>query len=111
MDWDCTLKSVELITEGNEQIDYCHYRCTELIGMDTAPAYIMLHTDASDDRAVLLIAVHACEDRKLEQDADQDRVQRFARKSAVKIYNDICDGMLKHPDIIDLRYIPVIEIG
>lgn len=111
MDWNCNLTSIELVTANDEQRDYCDYRCTEIIGMDTAPAYIMLHTDASDDRAIILIAVHASEDRKVEQEADPDKKERFAEKSARRIYNQILDGMLAHPDIIDLRYITIIEIG
>lgn len=111
MDWNCNLTSIELIIEGNEQMDYCHYRCTELIGMDPAPAYIMLHTDASDDRALILIAVHATEDHAVEQNADRARVSEYATKSARRIYERILDGMLTHPDIIDLRCISVIEIG
>lgn len=111
MDWECNLTSIELITEGNEQIDYCNYRCTELIGMDPAPAYIMLHTDASDDRALILIAVHATEDRKVEQNADPEQVAKYAKQSASRIYEKILDGMLTHPNIIDLRYIFAIEIG
>lgn len=115
--WGCNLEAVTLVTALDpDQMAYCDHYCKNVAGIDTALAYVMLHTDATDDRRLLLLAVHFTDPDNQDAEeqfkkADIERLREFVTEKARKVYEVICDDICRHPGVLDLRFVTGIEIG